>query len=226
MRSKIQSFLQPLKFRLFGKPDPKEYSATLGIGSVVPCQIEAYFLTLNKYVDFGDKVLDVGCGLGYGLNILSIKAEEVFGVDIDPGAINYCENTILGRNPKLKYLSIFDGYHLDFNDNYFDVVTIVDVLEHVEIFEGFLKELLRVTKKGIFISTPNRRPEYTNSDGTPKNYWHLREWNYEELNSILIKLGKVDWNFLNGPFSGPFLISTSIEESSLTLSPFLLKLIK
>ena len=174
-------------------------------------------------MDFGDEVLDVGCGLGYGLNLLSIKAEEVFGVDIDPGAINYCENTILGRNPKLKYLSIFDGYHLDFNDNYFDVVTIVDVLEHVEIFEGFLKELLRVTKKGIFISTPNRRPEYTNSDGTPKNYWHLREWNYEELNSIINKYGELEWNFLNGPFSGPFETSSSILDNTLTLSPFIRK---
>ena len=49
--------------RLNTKPDPKEYLAILGKGSVVPCQIEAYFLALNKYIAEEDQVLDVGFGL-------------------------------------------------------------------------------------------------------------------------------------------------------------------
>ena len=72
------------------KPDPKDYSTIGGVGSVVPCQIEAYFLALNLYVDERDTVLDVGFGLGYGLNILAIKASEVSGVDVDPKVLEYC----------------------------------------------------------------------------------------------------------------------------------------
>lgn len=205
------------------KPNPKDYSAIVGTGSVVPCQIEAYFLALNKYVDEDETVLDVGFGLGYGLNILAIKAREVSGVDVDEKVYNYCQSTIVDRNPRLVSLSLYDGYSLNFSDNHFDVVTCVDVIEHVEDYKKLIKEMLRVSRKGVFFSTPNRRPEYTNSDGTPKNYWHLREWIFEEFNEIIEKYGRVDWNFLNGPFEGPFTCSKSVQEDSLTLSPFLFK---
>jgi hypothetical protein len=99
----------------------------------------------------------------------------------------------------------------------------VDVLEHVEDYHQLIDELLRVSRKGIFISTPNRRPEYTNSDGSPKNYWHLREWCFEELDEILRQHGPVDWNFLNGPFEGPFTITDEVIGDTLTLSPFVYK---
>jgi 2-polyprenyl-3-methyl-5-hydroxy-6-metoxy-1,4-benzoquinol methylase len=207
------------------KTRPEDYSATLGRGSIVPCQIEAYFLALNKYVAEGANVLDVGFGLGYGLNILAIKAGTVSGIDVDSKAYMYCQETVVGRNPKLGHLSIYGGYNIDFPDSYFDVVTCVDVLEHVEDYHRFLRELLRVSRKGVFISTPNRRPEYTNPDGTPKNYWHLREWSFGELEVILQQHGKTEWNFLNGPFEGPF--SQSKEEcfDTIALSPFIHKMI-
>jgi len=206
------------------KPDAKDYSAILGKGSVVPCQIEAYFLALNKYVDEGATVLDVGFGLGYGLNILAIKAREVTGVEVDEQAFEYCQNTVAGRNPRLKQLILFNGYDLDFANDEFDIVTSVDVLEHVEDYHRLLAGMLRVAKKGVFISTPNRRREYTNPDGTPRNYWHRREWSFAELDAILKAHGHVEWNFLDGPFDGPFTISDTAGEDSLTLSPFLHKL--
>jgi 2-polyprenyl-3-methyl-5-hydroxy-6-metoxy-1,4-benzoquinol methylase len=201
----------------------KQYSATDAVGSVVPVQIEAYFLALNKYVDESARVLDVGSGLGYGLNILSIKAKEINGIDIDSKAFNHCQNTIVGRNPKLNHLSIYDGYNLPFSDECFDIVTCVDVIEHVENYDKLIAEMLRVSKRGVFLSTPNRRPEYTNPDGTPKNYWHLREWSFQEFDRIARSHGNVEWNFLNGPFEGPFTISNKFECDTLALSPFIYK---
>jgi 2-polyprenyl-3-methyl-5-hydroxy-6-metoxy-1,4-benzoquinol methylase len=205
------------------KPKPSEYSTIVGKGSVVPCQIEAYFLALNRYVSEGAEVLDVGFGLGYGLNILAIKASAVSGVDVDPKVYGYCQQTLVGRNPRLRDLLLYKGDRLPFKDEQFDLVTCVDVLEHVERYDAFLTELLRVSRQGVFISTPNRRPEYTNADGTPKNHWHLREWSYEELDDILTRHGHVEWNFLNGPFDGPFASSTEIQQDTLTLSPFVFK---
>ncbi|MHB9056553.1 MAG: class I SAM-dependent methyltransferase [Paludibacteraceae bacterium] len=201
------------------KPDPKAYSTIVGVGSVIPCQIEAYFLALNQYLGEKETVLDVGFGLGYGLNILAIKASSVSGVDIDPKVLEYCRNTVIGRNPRIARLDLYDGYSLPFPDKHFGLITCVDVLEHVEDYHRFLDELLRVARKSVFISTPNRRSEYTNPDGTPKNYWHLREWSYEELDGILVQHGRVDWNFLNGPFEGPFTTSKIIQENTLALTP-------
>lgn len=210
------------RFR-FVRPDPKNYSTIVGVGSVVPIQIEAYFFALNNYVEENAKILDVGFGLGYGLNILAIKAQEVNGIDVDSKVLEYCRNTLVGRNPRLNILDIFDGYTIPFPDETFDVVTCVDVIEHVEDFNRLIKEMIRVSRKGVFLSTPNRRPEFTNKDGSPKNYWHLREWSYKEFDEIARKFGRIEWRFINGPYEGPFTISTEIDKNTLALSPFIFK---
>jgi protein-L-isoaspartate O-methyltransferase len=49
-------------------------------------------------VDESATVLDVGFGLGYGLNILAIKAKEVNGVDVDKKVYDYDEFTLLPGN--------------------------------------------------------------------------------------------------------------------------------
>lgn len=204
------------------KPDPSEYTTTDG-PLEVPVQKEAYFIALNQYIKTGDKVLDVGSGLGYGLNLLAIKAGEVSGVDIDDKAIAYAKKLLVGRNPKLKELKLYDGYHLPYKDKSFDVITSVDVIEHVEDYDAFIDELLRVAKRAVIISTPNRREEYTNPDGTPRNHWHLREWSREELDAIVKKHPlTVKWHHVNGPWEGPFTVSTVVKPDTMTLTPALL----
>ena len=168
-------------------------------------------------------MVDDGSGLSYVLNLLSIKAGEVSGVDIDQKAIDYAEKRIRGRNPKLKDLKVYDGYNLPYGDKSFDVITSIDVIEHVEDYDRFIDELLRVAKKAVLISTPNRREEHTNPDGTPKNHWHLREWSRAELDKIIAKHdAKIQWHHVNGPWEGPFTVSSNLKEDTQTLTPALL----
>ena len=218
----LHSKFSMIRQKIFGhKPHPSEYSTT-DAPMEVPCQKETYFFALNNFIKEGDKVLDVGCGIGYGINILSIKASEVYGVDVDKKAIDYCQDNVFRQNPKLKELKHYDGYHLPFKGNEFNVVTCVDVIEHVENYDAFIDELLRVAKNFVVFSTPNRRPEYTNHNGTPKNYWHLREWSFEELDDILKQhKAAIDWHILNGPWSGPFTITKDLQEDTLALLPIL-----
>ncbi len=225
MKQQVKAVLRKIKHSLEPTPpthEPKEYSTT-DEPMEVPCQKEAYYLALNKYMQDGDKVLDVGCGLGYGLNLLSIKAKSTYGVDVDPKAVEYCKQNILGKNPRLQSVQAYDGYSLPFKDKEFDIVTTVDVLEHVEDYDRFIDELIRVAKRAVIISTPNRRPEYTNPDGTPKNFWHLREWSHSELEDIVSSHGvKQDWNFINGPWDGPFATSAKVQDDTMTLTPALI----
>lgn len=229
MKKRIKKIVIKFKekcYRYFSilKPDPSEYSTIVGVGTIVPVQIEAYFLALNKYLDEGAIVLDVGFGLGYGMNIMSIKASEVSGVDVDIEVIDYFQKAVGYKNPRLCGVSLYDGYNLPFRDNSFDIVTCVDVIEHVEDYNRLIVEMLRVARKGLFISTPKQQPQYTNKDGTPKNYWHIREWSYEEFNAIVRKHGIFEWNFINGPYEGPFTISTMDGNNTMALSPFIFKI--
>lgn len=231
LKKYIKSAINKIGFDVVRKPkqikhgeiDPKEYTTTLS-PEEVPCQKETYYYALNNYVKEGDKVLDVGMGIGYGMNLLSIKAKEVCAVDVDKKAVEYCTKNVLGKNPKVKELKLYDGYKLPYKDNYFDVVTCVDVVEHVEDYDKFIDELLRVAKRAVVFGTPNRRPEYTNPDGTPTNYWHLREWSFEEFDEIAKShTKKVEWTFLDGPWEGPFKITHKVNKDTLVLLPVLIK---
>jgi len=205
------------------KPHPDDYSTTDN-PIEVPMQKQSYFTALNEYIRDGDKVLDVGCGVGYGMTILSIKAAEVYGVDVDEKAIEYIRSYLLGRNPRLKQVKVYNGKKLPFADNSFDVITTIEVIEHVLDYDAYIDELLRVAKRVVFIATPNRRPEFTNADGTPLNYWHYREWSRAELNKILKKHhDKVEWHLINGPWDGPFTVSKEVMVDTITLAPALIK---
>jgi len=205
--------------------NPKDYTTTEGPVEVLS-QKECYYFALNNYLKDSDRVLDVGMGIGYGIGVLSIKAKEVYAVDVDEKAVAYNKARLIGKNPRVKDLILYDGINLPFKDNFFDVVTCVDVIEQVEDFDHFLSELIRVSKRIMVVATPNRRPEYTNPDGTPKNYWHLREWSYEEFNAIARNqtLAKVDWHFLNGTWDGPHAITQREQSNTLALLPVFKKI--
>jgi 2-polyprenyl-3-methyl-5-hydroxy-6-metoxy-1,4-benzoquinol methylase len=205
------------------KPDPKDYSTT-DDPMEVPCQKVAYYYALNNLIKADSKVLDVGSGLGYGMAIMSVVANEVQGIDVDKKAVKHAKDEYVGNNPKIKNVQVYDGYKTPFANNQFDVVTCIDVLEHVEDYHRFLEELLRISKKYVLISTPNQRPEFTNPDGTPKNFWHLREWKPAELKAILNKHKvTVDWFYIDGPFDGPFKLKKQPGKDTLVLMPILKK---
>jgi len=51
----------------------------------------------------------------------------------------------------------------------------------------------------------------------------LREWSYDEFDEIVRIFGRVEWNCINGPYEGPFTISTEIHRDTLALSPIIFK---
>jgi SAM-dependent methyltransferase len=198
--------------------DPRNYT-TLATREVVPVQREAYYLALRDYVRDGDDVLDVGFGIGYGVDILSIGAATVSAADVDAAAVVSGEHTLLGRNPKVRAVVHYDGVRLPFGDGQFDVVTSVDVIEHVPDYHSFIDELLRVSRRSVVISTPNRRPEYTRPDGRPKNYWHLREWSSGEFGGIVrAHDASATLHHINGAWEGPFTISPAEQYDTLALT--------
>ena len=140
------------------------------------------------------RILDIGCGTGYGTKILYDKGNEVYGVDNSEKAIEYAKKVYPG--PKYVCCS---AENLPFNDNFFDAITAFEVIEHVGNPEKALEEMYRILKKkgDLFISTPNPRhlgsilghllgrPYPENS----KNIYHVKEFYYDEFVNFLKNRG-------------------------------------
>ena len=127
----------------------------------------------------GKSVLDVGCGLGEGLEILEQHAAVARGQDLDP---------------RLAAPNILVGDVAELDDKSYDVLVSIDVIEHVEHPAEFLAQLTRVAREGFFLSTPN----WTAS----RCQWpyHLREYTPREFETLLQPFGRVQ--LLKGSCSG------------------------
>lgn len=100
------------------------------------------------------RILDIGCGYGYFLNVcVQAGIPEIHGVDIGTAAFEKSKALERAKVEKLD----FSKERSPFNENFFDVVTAFDVIEHVEDEEFFVKEAFRILRKGglLFLITPN-----------------------------------------------------------------------
>jgi ubiquinone/menaquinone biosynthesis C-methylase UbiE len=87
------------------------------------------------------KILDVGCGTGANLEMLS-HFGEAEGVDVSAEALAYC------RARGLEKVKQGEAEALPYADNSFDLVTGLDVVEHLDDDLGGLKEMRRVLRRG------------------------------------------------------------------------------
>lgn len=94
----------------------------------------------------GSKVLEVGCGGGELLALMSQKGFDCYGVEPYP---LYSPAFDEGR---IKRSTSED---LPFEADEFDLVIVKDVLEHVGNVDESISEILRVSKKYIYLMSPN-----------------------------------------------------------------------
>ncbi|MFH8093007.1 MAG: class I SAM-dependent methyltransferase [Candidatus Aenigmatarchaeota archaeon] len=106
----------------------------------------ARFLFLKKITkwNINEVVLDVGCGSGRFIRLLSSLVKEIHGIDISEEALK------IAKNMKIKNASLKKGSALKipYGNNFFDKVICIDVIEHIRDDEKVLKEIKRVLKKG------------------------------------------------------------------------------
>ena len=97
----------------------------------------------------GRRVLDVGCGTGTMLGYLS-RYGEAQGIDADPEAVRFC------RERGLEGVRLVEPGPLPHDPETFDLVTALDVIEHVDDDAGLLREIARVLRPGgtLLVSVP------------------------------------------------------------------------
>tara|TARA_B100000686_G_C16791822_1_gene979233 strand:- start:2127 stop:2849 length:723 start_codon:yes stop_codon:yes gene_type:complete len=102
------------------------------------------------------KILDVGCGGGILCEPLARLGAKIIGIDVNEKAIKSAKNHSFQSNLKIKY-HCTDISKFNCKEK-FDLITCMEVLEHVNDVELVVKNIKRLLKKnGIFIgSTINR----------------------------------------------------------------------
>jgi SAM-dependent methyltransferase len=98
----------------------------------------------------GGRVLDVGCGTGQVISRLKQAGFEAHGVDVS-------EPNIARAREVSDRCQIYDGRRLPFAEGYFASAGALNVLEHVDEPEDFVRELVRVVEPGgrVVVSSPN-----------------------------------------------------------------------
>lgn len=101
---------------------------------------------------FGQSVLGVGCGTGHNLAFFRELGLKVIGIDASKPMLDIASRK-LGADVGLCW---GDAEELPFDDNSFDIVTLITVLEFVSEPEKVLREAARVARAQIYLGILNK----------------------------------------------------------------------
>lgn len=109
----------------------------------------------------GNRILDAGCGAGYGSSILlKAGASSITGIDLDPLNIRYARRSF--ANDKIAFRTM-DMEKLDFEPASFDLITSSNSMEHLNNPDSFLARCRNVLAQNgrLLVGVP---PIYSESD--------------------------------------------------------------
>jgi len=95
-------------------------------------------------VDIGSAI-DVGCGLGFQLQIFKDAGLDYTGIDVSPKSVAVCQRK--GLNAQIGKLEEVEGRY--------DLVAAEGMLEHFLHFEPYVKHMLRISKRYVLLMQPN-----------------------------------------------------------------------
>jgi 2-polyprenyl-3-methyl-5-hydroxy-6-metoxy-1,4-benzoquinol methylase len=133
------------------------------------------------------RVLDIACGVGYGMQILLEndrlgKIKNIIGVDIDQETVEYARSHY--DDEKISY-AVDDAAAPDLMTRLgsFDTIVSFETIEHLENDEAFMNNLFSLLKPTgkLIISTPFGRGR-----GIPcSNPYHVHQYKEEEFLQLL-----------------------------------------
>ncbi len=130
----------------------------------------------------GKRVVDVGCGTGYGTELLGRTAEVAIGFDYSPDAICYSSASF----PNARYLC-GSATNFPLRCEFFHLVTAFEVIEHLADWNALIEESARVlTPDGaLLVSTPNKEYYAETRGNSGPNLFHVHEFEIPEFEAAL-----------------------------------------
>lgn len=117
-----------------------------------PITVKRYHELLDRFEPFRktNNLIDVGCGIGYFLEVAKERGWNVFGTEYTDEAIRICtEKGITMKQGKLN--------PIDFEGIEFDIITSFEVLEHINNPREEITNFYSILRKGglVYFTTPN-----------------------------------------------------------------------
>jgi len=129
-------------------------------------------------LDRGASVLDIGCGIGYGADLLA-RGRKVTALEIDAEALEYARKHY--RRPKYKAADLSKPYAFDRLER-FDAATAFEIIEHLQ---APLEMLTNIPAETLLASVPNET--YFPHGGNIK--FHFRHYTEGEFRALLEAAG-------------------------------------
>ena len=120
-------------------------------GQYTDAQEKELFLRLVQ-PQRGQSLLEVGCGTGHNLEFFSELGLNVTGIDSSEPMLQMAAKR-LGPNARLL---LGEANRLAFDNNSFDIVVLITVLEFLPDPVGALKEAIRVSREKVYIGVLNK----------------------------------------------------------------------
>ena len=126
------------------------------------------------------RVLDAGCGTGYGSAELALSARAVTGIDVAADAVEFGQANY--KNPGLSFLPA-SCTALPIANASFDLAVAFEVIEHLKNYRDLITECARVlSPQGLFIvSSPNKSYYAESRQQIGPNPFHHHEFEPEEF---------------------------------------------
>lgn len=132
---------------------------------------------VKQFLISSDAVLDLGCGTGYGCNLMADTAGNVTGYEINKDSVKH------GKKNHVR-CKFFQKDITELKEKpQFDVITMFEILEHLKKEDGekILNIVGKKCRKMFFLSTPFDAKLNSNE-------YHISQWNEGELKNILSKI--------------------------------------
>ncbi len=109
----------------------------------------------------GKRVVDVGCGGGILSESMAARGANVTGIDLSDKALKVAKLHLLESGHQVDYRKITVESLATEHPRHFDVVTCMEMIEHVPDPASVIKSCAQLVKPGgwVFFSTINRNPK-------------------------------------------------------------------
>jgi len=173
----------------------KEYKSNNPIVQILFKNFFSKIYEITNILDKNDRILEVGCGAGdSSLRIFNMLNGQKFEVsDVDERYVKRLKE--INFPLKVTRESIL---RLNRDDNEFDCIFMLEVLEHIKEYKLALSELFRVSRKYVVISVPNEpfwrilnvlRGKYLKDWGNTTG--HINHWSSSKFSRLISQYGKV-----------------------------------